>query len=206
MELGVASVIMGTVKESLAPLPPPRLPADPAWDEAFLRVESYLRAHRVESRILLNRLTVEVIAAARDRVAEQPELAPLAAAMGEADARLGAWFTQLLDEPAGKRTRIGPRGRLALVLAQVPRRWPQHFLDTTGAPEEMVAAMRASYLEVGPELQFTNMAPQPIDLGPLANAAGDTWETLRRRPWLRLAAGVVVAVVVAWWWWMEVGS
>lgn len=181
---------------SLEPIPPPRLPADPAWDEAFMRVESYLRAHQVESRILLNRLTVEIIRAARDRVAEEPRLAPLAAAMNEANARLGAWFTQLLGEEFGRRQRLGPRGRLALVLAEVSQRWPQHFLDVETAPPEMIEAMRASYIEVGPEMRFTNMAPRPIDLGPIANVAGETWDTFRRRPWLRVMATVLALAAV----------
>ncbi len=186
---------------SLEPIPPPRLPADPAWDEAFMRVESYLRAHQVESRILLSRLTVEIIRAARDRVEAEPNVAPLAAAMKEANARLGAWFTQLLGEEAGTRQRLGPRGRLALVLAGVSQRWPQHFLDGETAPPEMVEAMRATYLEVGPEMQFTNMAPRPIDLGPIANVAGETWDTFRRRPWLRGAAAVLaIAGVLALIW------
>lgn len=161
-----------------------------------MRVESYLRAHQVESRILLNRLTVEIIRAARDRVVANPELAPLAAAMTEANTRLGAWFTNLLQEEVGKRQRLGPRGRLSLMLAEVSRRWPQHFLDEKGAPPEMVAAMRASYVEVGPEMQFSNMAPQPIDLGPIANAAGETWDTFRRQPWLRMIAGLLAIALI----------
>jgi len=44
---------------SPAPLPAALAPdSDTAWDEAFLRVESYLLAHQIESRLLLNRLVV----------------------------------------------------------------------------------------------------------------------------------------------------
>jgi hypothetical protein len=167
-------------------------PIEAAWDEAFMRVESYLRAHQVESRILLNRLTVEIIAAARVRAAAEPGSPPLKAAMDEANERLGAWFSRLLGDERQRRVRLGPQGRLALMLTGVAQRWPQCFLAADEPPPELVAAMRASYVEVGPEMQFSNMAPRPIDLGPLANAAGDTWEMFRRRPWLRMVLALVV--------------
>lgn len=42
--------------------------AGPAWDEAFLRVEGYLRAYGLESHVLLNQITAEIIQEARRRI------------------------------------------------------------------------------------------------------------------------------------------
>src|ERR1700712_5750223 len=69
-------------------------PAGPAWDEAFLRVESYLRAHHLESRVLLNQITTDIIQEAHQRALAHPEEEPVVAAMHTTHARIGAWFAR----------------------------------------------------------------------------------------------------------------
>ncbi len=169
--------------------------ACPAWDEAFSRVESYLRAHQIESRLVLNRLTVEIIRAAR-RAAESsagPSAAPrdpVALAMREAERRTTAWFALVLGDAADPDDeRLGTRGRIALVMADVPARWPRDFFAETPPPPELVAAMRAAYLEAGPELELSRMVPRPLDFGPIANVADEAWKTFARWPVLRAVLG-----------------
>lgn len=179
-------------------------PAGPGWDEAFLRVESYLRAHQIESRLLLNRLAMEIIRAAHD--ATQSAAAPGYLAMGtpavpavpdpvslamrEAERRTNAWFKRVLGDAADPEDeRLGTRGRIALVLANVPARWPQHFLADTPPPPELVEAMRAVYIEAGPEIEITSMFPRPMDFGPIANVADEAWKTFARWPLLRAFVG-----------------
>ena len=170
------------------------------WDIAYERVESYLRAHQLRSRRQVARLAGEIVEAAR--ALRQPEEPAETVAMRVADERIGAWLTMVLgDSGTRRRTRVGIQGRLALVIADVPARWPGAFLSDVEPPAELVAAMRAAYLEAGPELQFSNMAPRAIDLGPLADFAGDTWETLLRWPWVGtvlLWLGFVSALVSLW--------
>lgn len=173
------------------PAPPPTAP-DPAWDEAYLRVESYLRAHQIESRIVLNDLTADIIREARQRSPREPGVEPLVLAMRVANERMAAWFDHLLAENGTQSERISVRGRLALVMADVPGRWPHYFLRPETPPADMVQAMRAAYIEAGPELQFSNMAPRPIDLGPIANVAGETWRTFLRWPILRAVTGWLI--------------
>src|SRR5579863_8664 len=82
----------GGTMEATIPIEPP-CAADPAWDEAFLRVQSYLRAHGLESPVLLNQATAGIIREAR----ENPGPAgtePVARAMEAAHARIGAWFAR----------------------------------------------------------------------------------------------------------------
>ena len=68
-------------------------------------------------------------------------------------------------------------------------------------PEALQHAMQAAYLEAGPELHFSNMAPRPIDLGPVANLAGQTWDTVRQRPRLRvLLLGSALAFIAFSFW------
>jgi hypothetical protein len=56
-------------------------PADQIWDEAFIRVESYLRAHGLQSRLLLNQITIKVIEEAQASMARDPASEPVALAM-----------------------------------------------------------------------------------------------------------------------------
>lgn len=179
-------------------------PFGPAWDEAFLRVESYLRAHQIESRLVLNRLAVEIIRAAREAAdtSAGSGFDPVALAMREAERRTAAWFARVLGDAADPDDeRLGTRGRIALVMADVPARWPQHFLAATPPPPELVDAMRAAYLEAGPELELTRMVPRPLDFGPIANVADEAWKTFARWPILRAVFGWVLFVgllAVAW--------
>ncbi|MCU0791598.1 MAG: hypothetical protein MUE42_01820 [Opitutaceae bacterium] len=170
----------------------------PAWDEAFLRVESYLRAHQIESRLVLNRLTVEIIRAARakaleHKAANRGTVDPVAVAMGEAERRTTAWFARVLGDAADPDDeRLGTRGRIALVMADVPARWPRDFFADTPPPPELVEAMRAAYIEAGPELELTRMVPRPFDFGPIANVADEAWKTFARWPVLRAIFGWLV--------------
>ena len=191
----------------VVPNPSQPEPVGPAWDEAFLRVESYLRAHQIESRLVLNRLALEIIRAARV-AADQPvagpsdPLDPVALAMREAERRTTAWFNRVLGDAVDPDDeRLGTRGRIALVMADVPARWPQYFLAETPPPPELVEAMRAAYIEAGPELELTRMVPRPFDFGPIANVADEAWKTFARWPVLRAILGwlLFVGLLAAVW-------
>lgn len=180
-------------------------PAGTDWDEAFLRVESYLRAHQIESRLVLNRLAREIISAAfiQYRTLQKPQdTDPVAMAMQLAERRMEAWFARVLGDAADPNDeRLGTRGRIALVMADVPARWPQYFLSEAEPPEELVSAMRTAYLEAGPELDLSRMVPRPFDFGPIANAADEAWRTFARWPVLRvLLAWLVFVLLLAGLW------
>jgi hypothetical protein len=182
-------------------------PVGPGWDEAFLRVESYLRAHQIESRLVLNRLAMEIVRAARVAADAPPSSGaarrdPVALAMQEAERRTTAWFARVLGDAADPDDeRLGTRGRIALVLADVPARWPQYFLAEAPPPQELIDAMRAAYIEAGPELELTRMVPRPLDFGPIANVADEAWSTFARWPMLRAVFGwlLFIGLLAAIW-------
>ena len=160
-----------------------------AWDEAFRRVESYLRAHGVESRVQLNTLTTEIIAAAQSSAGSRGADEPVTLAMEKADARIGAWFERIfgpvnVEEEEG---RFRARGRLALIMAEVPRRWPRHFLSDDPIPEELIAAVTSRGVQAGPEVRFTNMAPQRFEFAAPSGPSGPR-PGFPRGPLLRAAA------------------
>lgn len=186
-----------------ATLSPTELPLDdPAWEAAWQRVESYLHAHGLEQRLALVRLTDRIVARAWAAAAREPGTPPVTLALREADAVMADWFARVLEQPpaataapapaappAAHPRRLSVRGRIALAMSGVPARWPRHFLADEPPPAELVAAMRAAYLEAGPPVEFTNMAASELELGVLADAAGQTWEKLRRWPLVGAALG-----------------
>ena len=141
------------------------VPVDPAWDEAFLRVESYLRAHHLESRVLLNQITAEIIREARQRALVHPGEEPVVAAMHATHARIGAWFASTGHGGDWSDERVRARGRLALVLEDLPGRRANCFLSNEPIPSDHSAALVAGVLQPGPELRLSNMPAAPLEFG-----------------------------------------
>jgi hypothetical protein len=172
-----------------ASAPGPAAPPDAAWDEAFLRVESYLRAHHIESRQQLNRLATEIIAEARAAADKNPAPteAPVTAALRVTHARIGAWFARAGLGADWSSERERARGRLALLLADVPGRWPAWFLHAVPPPPELARALASGRLQPGPGLRRSNMPPAPLEFG-FDAAPRAARPRLRAWPWVRAAA------------------
>jgi hypothetical protein len=182
-----------------APLAPP--PTDPVWNEAYERVESYLRAHRISHPLALHRITAAIVARAWEAASLHPRDNPVALAMREADTAITGWFAQVLAQTGPHSRRLGVRGRLALALADVPGRWPASFLAAPLPPAELTAAMRQAFLHSGPLPRPVKMTPRPLDLGMLAGVFAGLWSALERSValrFLRRAVVIVSALVLLW--------
>lgn len=168
------------------------VPADPAWDEAFLRVESYLRAHHVESRVMLNQLATEIIRDARQRSLANPNEEPVVAAMHSTHARMGSWFARAGHAGDWADERVRARGRLSLVLGGSPVRGQTCFLASGDVPSEVTAALTTGVLRPNPELHLSNMPPAPLEFGfndpsDPSIAQKSAWGTMREAAsWLAL--------------------
>lgn len=161
----------------------------PEWAEARERVRGYLAAHGVAGP-LLDELVGQIIVMARDRAVAEPDRHRPALAIESAIALIDGW----IDHIVGSEQRETPGRRFAherasVHLAQIPHSWPQHFLSSREAPAELVAHLKSTHVMAGPDLEFSNMAPRPIDLGPVSDVAGSTWRTLDKLPLLR-AVGI----------------
>jgi hypothetical protein len=143
----------------------PAVPAGAAWDEAFLRVESYLRAHHLESRVRLNQITTEIIHEAHQQSLANPDAEPVAVAMRCTHARIGAWFSHAGHNGDWSDERVRARGRLALVLKELPGRAANCFLSNDPGPSELPAVIASAVLRPGPELHLSNMPPAPLEFG-----------------------------------------
>ncbi|HTB81614.1 MAG TPA: hypothetical protein VK717_12085 [Opitutaceae bacterium] len=156
-----------------------------AWNAAYVRVEDYLRAHRIHNRLHQSRLIQKILERAARRHAGHPALDPTTFAAEEAEAMMNAWFSEVLGErnQPGERTVIN--GRLALLLSDGAQKWPYAFLDEDNIPAEFSQAMQAGSIQAGPDLAVSSMVPRPIELGAISEAAGETLERFEKWPLLR---------------------
>ncbi|HVU24245.1 MAG TPA: hypothetical protein VHE13_08980 [Opitutus sp.] len=155
-----------------------------AWNAAYVRVEDYLRAHRIHNRLHATGLIQTILERAARRHEADPRLDPTTLAAEEMEAAMDEWFADLLDERGQPHERVAVDGRLALLLSDGAQKWPTAFLAEQ-VPEEFAQAMRAEAIAAGPDMTVSSMVPRPIDLGPIPEAAGETLERFARLPVLR---------------------
>lgn len=168
---------------------------EPEWAEARERVRGYLAAHGVAGQ-LLDEIAGQIILLARDRAAAEPDRHPSSLAIDSAIALIDGWINHIVGSE--KRETPGRKfahERASVHLAEIPRSWPQHFLSSREVPADLVAHLKTTHVQAGPDLEFSNMAPRPIDLGPVSDVAGSTWRTLDKLPVLRALA--IWAVYIA---------
>jgi len=163
----------------------PRTGTMEAWNAAYVRVEDYLRAHRIHNRLHQSRLIQTILERAARRHEVRPALDPTTLAAEEAEALMDTWFEGILADKAGEHDRIAIGGRVALLLSDGPQKWPYAFLDTENIPADFKKSMQQSSMEAGPDMAVSSMVPRPIDLGAISEAAGETLETFERWPILK---------------------
>jgi len=163
----------------------PRTGTMEAWNAAYVRVEDYLRAHRIHNRLHQSRLIQAVLERAARRHETNPALEPTTLAAEEIEAAMDEWFAGILDDKNIPPDRIAAAGRVALLISDGPQKWPYAFLDRHHVPPDFARAMRESSMQAGPDMQFSNMVPRPIDFGTISEAAGETLERFEKWPVLR---------------------
>jgi hypothetical protein len=166
----------------------PRTGTLEAWNAAYVRVEDYLRAHRIHNRLHQSRLILRILELAARRHEENPGLDPTTLAAEEAERLMDAWFGEVLGEKDLPHDRIAVTGRVALLLTDGAEKNPYAFLDEERIPPEFARALQQSSIEAGPDLAVSSMVPRPIDLGPITGVAGETIERFEKWPVLRTLA------------------
>lgn len=157
------------------------------WNGAYSKVESYFHALRVRNKVLLGQLVALVLERAMQRAATETSRSATELAVEEMDKVVNEWFAHVLKAPPAGAEMLSTRGRMALLLADMPGRWQDQFLDPGPWPDEFVQAMRDGYLRAGPDFQLAKMTPRPFDLGPIATIT--QWTTL---PYVKMAASWVL--------------
>lgn len=166
------------------------------WEEAYAAVESYLRALRIRNRLLIAEVVRAVLQRAAARREKEPERAARVLAMEEVLTSVADWTRAVIDEPLENR-RLAARGRLALLLADMPGEWQGVFLTPAPWPEEFVNAMKSSYFAAGPQFAQLNMVPKPLEFNAIGSGAAQWWETMDRRPIVRIIFMIVLLALLA---------
>jgi hypothetical protein len=166
-------------------LPPLREHELVEWEEAYTAVEAYLQALRLRNRLLVAELVRSILWRASERRVKEPDKPVRILAMEEALTEIADWTQDVLDVPLENR-RLAARGRLALLLAGMPDKWQGVFLTPPPWPPAFVEAMKKSYLAAGPRFANLTMVPKPLELNVIGSGAAQWWETMDRKPIVRL--------------------
>ena len=170
------------------------------WEEAYTAVEAYLQALRLRNRLLVADLVGGILRRVAERRAKEPEKPVRILAMEEALTEIANWTQDVLDVPLENR-RLAARGRLALLLAGMPDKWQGVFLTPPPWPTAFVEAMKKSYLAAGPQFAELTMVPKPLELNVIGSGAAQWWQTMDRKPIVRLmfTALLLAALALAAW-------
>jgi hypothetical protein len=140
------------------------------WNAAYVKVENYFHALRIRNKPLLGQMVLRVLERAQRRAPAEPKRSATEIAAEEMDKYVTDWFGEVLQtSPIGSEQTLSTRGRLALLLADMPGKWQDQFLRPGPWPQEFVDAMRESFFLAGPDFQLSKMIPRPLDLGPITS-------------------------------------
>jgi len=162
------------------------------WNESYVTVESYLLALGLRNRLLLSRLILQILGRTEERLAGDPSLRAPSIAMEETISTVADWFSRAADVQLPD-NRLAARGRLALLLADIPGRYHAYIMAEPPLPPDVAAALKESYLRAEPLLQRRSMVPRPITLNPIMRQASAWWEGLHRAP---IVKGLVIMTVL----------
>lgn len=139
------------------------------WNDAYGKVDNYFCALRVRNKLLRGALVSRVIERAIGDAPSHPGSTPSVLALNELESVVEEWFADVLDVPRDTNAPVlSDRGRLALLLADMPGKWQDEFLQPPPWPEKFQRAMRETFLRSHPRLQLSPMTPRPMDFGPMA--------------------------------------
>jgi hypothetical protein len=154
------------------------------WNAAYAKVESYFHALRIRNKPLLGQLVLRVLERAQRRAPAELNSSATQLAAEEMDHIVTEWFSEVLQAPPTRADQtLSTRGRLALLLADMPGKWQDQFLRPGPWPEEFTSSMREAFLRAGPDFQLSKMTPRPLDLGPIT-----TLTNLGQLPYVRMVA------------------
>ena len=172
-----------------------KISEDSYWDDAYHKVENYLLALRIKNKRVLSGLVYRILERAAARLEKSPSKNPTTVAMEEAHEITAEWYRKVLGIEKNEHN-IPVRGRLAMLLADVPNKWLKYFLVDGPWPDEFVKAMQDSFLLAGPDFQKSKMQRRNLDLTRPAIVIAETLKLIERRPVFRFLIYWILIVLL----------
>jgi hypothetical protein len=161
------------------------------WNEAYDRLESYLRTFDLG----------DILQKARDLHRSDATRNPTQLTLELTQKSLADWLATNLDPSDTSPSYILPSGYIAILLSRAYCNAPKAFL-TGPLPEEMRHALRETLLVTGPDLNVSSMTPRHLDYGPMLQFARQTWHRLDVKEFL-IAVAFWGAVYTVFYWWLS---
>jgi hypothetical protein len=171
------------------------------WNEAYDRLESFLKTFDLANHAYVSQLAVEIFQRAKERHHENPSQNPTALTIEQAQKRLTDWLAANLGGENKSPSHTLPAGTVALLLSQIYRTAPDRFLASP-VPEELRQALQETLLVTGPDLNVSSMTPRHLDYGPMLQFARQTWHRWSV-PELVIALAFWAGVYTVFYWWLS---
>jgi hypothetical protein len=130
------------------------------WNAAYYRLEDYLRAHHLTSKLHQNQIIFRILQRAAEAHARVPQIHPIQLAMEEAYAEIDMWFRNILGDREMSPDRLTTMGKVALQSTDATARWPVAFLSGSDIPEELQQTLCSTAVRSGPDLNISSMVPR----------------------------------------------
>ncbi len=142
------------------------------WNHAYVRVETYFASLRIRNREFLSHTVQRSLQNAMSRAAREPGLEPVVAAMQEAERLVDQWIGTIMGtSQTHANERHSAKGRLAMLLSNVPTEQQQQFLEQERAPAEVLPGSSDWFHPASARREAIIMRPQPLNLGLMGTLA-----------------------------------
>jgi len=148
------------------------------WNAAYYRLEDYLRAHGVISKIHQSQIILRLLNRAANKHQQTPEHLPLELALREVYMEMANWFQRIFPDLSASPARLCSVGRVSLYLANATERWPNVFLAEGELPPDFVQTMQETFLQSGPDLRVSTMIPRSPNPATETDFLKEAWQRL----------------------------
>jgi len=168
------------------------IPETESFDDAYTKVEHYLIALQIKNRRVLSKLVYLILENTAKKHLLNPEVNITTLAMQEAHRLTSEWCERILGMKFTHNAGIPMRGRLAMLLSDMPNKWVKQFLSEGQVPQELVDSMRKAYLSSGPDFQIKRMPHRALELNPAGSILAETFKLVNKIPYGALLVYLII--------------
>ena len=157
-------------------------------DLAYEKVENYLRACRISSKLSRARLAALFVNdAARDRSSGTSSEQLVTIAVAKAQSFISRWVSDALPDSEHGRLSLS-ESFLLIYLSDIQTKYPGKFLSDENIQDDIKVLFKKRIIRTGPNLEISSMVPRKIDMGVFHEIADSTMHFLNRWPFIKILA------------------